>query len=59
MTTEFTVASFADALNLSQPTIWRYITSGEIRAYKLGRSVRIPYQELERIRSANRIGGAE
>lgn len=57
MSTEFTVASFAEALCVSKPTIWRYIGNGTIHAYRFGRSVRIPYKELERIRNDNRIGG--
>lgn len=56
MRTEFTVATFADALCVSKPTVWRYIGTGEIHAYRLGRSVRIPYEELERLRNHYRIG---
>jgi len=54
---DFTIQQFAHSLRVSLPTVWKYIGRGEIHAYKLGRSVRIPYEELERIRNDNRIGG--
>lgn len=57
MQPDFTVETLAEALRLSKPTIWKHIGNGSIHAYRLGRSVRIPHQELERIRNDNRIGG--
>lgn len=55
---EFTVKSFANEIGVSLPTVWKYIGLGTIHAYKLGRAVRIPSSELERLRADNRIGGA-
>ena len=57
MTTDFTVSTLASALCISKPTVWKYIGNGTIHAYRLGRSVRIPYDELNRLRFENRIGG--
>lgn len=54
---DFTIQEFATALQISQPTVWKYIGLGSIHAYKIGRSVRIPRSELSRIRAENRIGG--
>lgn len=54
---DFTVQEFANTLRVSMPTVWKYIGLGSIHAYKIGRSVRIPNSELDRIRSENRIGG--
>lgn len=55
--TDLTVKSFANEVGVSMPTVWKYIGLGEIHAYKIGRSVRIPYFELVRFRTDNRIGG--
>ena len=52
---EFTVKEFANALGVSMPTVWKYISKGTINAYKIGRCVRIPSNELQRIRKENRI----
>lgn len=54
---DLTIKEFAATLNVSLPTIWKYIKSGDINAYKVGRSVRIPHTEIDRIRVDNRIGG--
>jgi excisionase family DNA binding protein len=43
-----TVAECADALNMSERTIWRWIEAGELATYRLGRSVRIAERELVR-----------
>ena len=56
--TDLTVKGLAEALNVSLPTVWKYIKSGNIHAYKVGRAVRIPYTELDRIREDNRIEGS-
>lgn len=37
---------------LSHTTIWRYVTSGEIRAARVGRSVRIHLPSLRRFMEA-------
>ena len=55
MNADFTVANFAEVINLSKPTVWKYISTGSIRAYRMGKSVRIPFTELDRIRNENRV----
>jgi excisionase family DNA binding protein len=42
-----TVAEVAATLRVSDMTIYRLITNGEIRALKVGRSYRIPADALE------------
>ena len=37
---------------LSHTTIWRYVSSGEIRAARIGRSVRINLPSLQRFMEA-------
>ena len=44
-----TVDELAQACRVSPITIRRRIDAGEIRAFRVGRSVRIPVAELERI----------
>jgi excisionase family DNA binding protein len=43
------VRAFARAVSLDQCTVRRLIASGEIRATRIGRSVRIPVSELDRL----------
>lgn len=43
---------------LSHTTIWRYVTSGEIRAARVGRSVRIHLPSLRRFMEG-KAGGAD
>jgi excisionase family DNA binding protein len=43
-----TVPEAADALKLSERTVWRWIEAGEIETYRLGRAVRIAEDELVR-----------
>lgn len=58
MTTDFTVDQFAKAIGVSKPTVWKHIGQGTLHAYRLGRCVRIPSSELDRIREENKLGGA-
>lgn len=44
-----TAADLADALHLSVRTIRRMIAAGEVRVIRLGRSVRVPMEEVNRI----------
>ena len=52
----------ANALSLSERSVWARVKSGEISAFRCGRSVRIPVSELEafiaRQVAANEQGGA-
>lgn len=59
MKSDFTVGEFAQILSVSLPTIWKFIGRGDISAYRLGRSVRIPFEELARIRESNRIEASD
>ncbi|NVK02610.1 MAG: helix-turn-helix domain-containing protein [Oceanospirillaceae bacterium] len=52
---DFKISEFAETLGVTQPTIWKYITQGEIDAYRIGRSVRIPQSEYERFINSHRI----
>jgi len=52
---DFTVASFGKQLGVTNPTIWRMIRDGQLKAYKVRRAVRIPYSEYERLVSENKI----
>ena len=49
MTRFLSPAQAADALAISLKTIYRLIHSGEIRAVKIGRQLRIPAGELIRL----------
>lgn len=42
---------FADALGLSRQHVAKLITRGDVHAVKLGRAVRIPASELDRLLS--------
>ena len=48
-----TVDDFAAALQVARRTIVRMIDRGELRATKIGKCVRIPRSELDRILSAD------
>jgi excisionase family DNA binding protein len=43
-----TVPETADALKVSERTVWRWIEAGELEIYRLGRAVRIAEDELVR-----------
>lgn len=48
--TVYTTAEFAKLFKLSLPTVKRLIKSGEIQVVRIGRSVRIPAEEVERLK---------
>jgi len=50
----FSMREVADAIGMSERSIWSLIASGRLRAIKLGRSVRIPRESL-----AELLGGAK
>ena len=50
MLNDLTVSEFARATNTSKTTIWRMIRVGKILTYRMGRAVRIPREELVRLR---------
>jgi excisionase family DNA binding protein len=43
------VAEAAARWSVSSRSVWRWISAGEIKVVKLGRAVRIPVSEVERI----------
>lgn len=43
------VAEAAARWSVSSRSVWRWISAGEIKTVKLGRAVRIPVSEVERI----------
>ena len=55
MSNDFTVNTFCEAIQTSRPTIYRMIRAGELFAYKVRNSTRIPFDELARIQKKNQI----
>lgn len=51
-----TAADLADALQVSERTIRRMIAAGEIKVIRLGRSVRVPMEEANRILGGHGAG---
>ncbi|MBO0822425.1 MAG: helix-turn-helix domain-containing protein [Actinobacteria bacterium] len=47
----YSVQTFADRFEVSEETVYRLIRAGQIRAFRVGRQLRIPVEELARIRS--------
>jgi len=45
------VSEFAEALRLSDKTVYSWIKSGRIEVIKLGRIIRVPYPELAKLQS--------
>jgi len=43
------VTEAAERLGVSRATLYGLIAKGEIRVVRLGRSIRVPWQELERL----------
>ena len=50
MLNDLTVSEFAQITNTSKTTIWRMIRHGQVHIYRMGRAVRIPREELVRLR---------
>jgi excisionase family DNA binding protein len=49
-THDLNVREFARETGTSERLVWTLVARGEIRTYRLGRVVRIPRGELERLR---------
>ncbi len=45
-----TVKEVANEFNVSELTVRRWIDCGKIKAVRIGRTVRIPVEELERLK---------
>lgn len=43
----YLVSELADALRVSQMTIYRYIKAGKIKAYKIGKEFRLAKKEFD------------
>jgi len=46
----YTMEEFAELFKISLPTVKRWIKAGKIRAIKVGRTVRIPKEEISRLK---------
>jgi len=55
MNSDFTVDGFGAAARVSRPTTYRMIKDGLLHAYKIRNSTRIPFTELARLQTENRI----
>jgi excisionase family DNA binding protein len=51
----FTVSEVAVALRVSKMTVYRLVSAGELPAVKIGRSVRLPRDEVDRYLSVRLI----
>jgi excisionase family DNA binding protein len=47
----YKVARAAEALDLSRSQVYNLVESGEIESVKVGKSIRIPFEEIQRIAS--------
>lgn len=45
-----TKGNAAKALHISEVTLWRWIKSGKVQAYRIGREVLIEKAEVEKLR---------
>jgi excisionase family DNA binding protein len=46
------VSQFSRVTNMPQPTVFRFIQTGELKAYRRGRSLFIPVEEVDRFIAA-------
>jgi excisionase family DNA binding protein len=46
------VSQFSKITNMSQPSVFRSIQAGELKAYRRGRSLFIPVEEIDRFIAA-------
>ncbi len=51
----YRVERFAELVQMGPSTVRRHISAGRIRSVRLGRSVRIPASEIERLTAPTRI----
>lgn len=50
-TQDLTVAETAQEIQVHPQTVYRWIAERRIRAYRIGRAVRVPWAELQRLRA--------
>lgn len=61
---DLSISSFMEQFHCSRPTVYRYIRSGDLVTYKLGRATRITGESAARLRarliaeSAQSVAGA-
>jgi len=48
-----TYGQTAEILSLSERSVWQLVRDGELKALRIGRSVRIPLTEIERFVKEN------
>lgn len=53
----YTMKEFADMFRISLPTIQRWIKKGKIRAVKIEKTVRIPAEEIEKLKISSDTQG--
>jgi len=54
-TQDLTIKEVAKVFNISLSSVWKMIGNEMLKSYRVGRSVRIPYSEIDRIREDHRI----
>jgi excisionase family DNA binding protein len=52
---DLTIKEVCHLLSVSRTLVWRLISYGELKAHKVGRSVRIQQREIERFKFVNQI----
>lgn len=55
LTQGITVPTYAGHLGISAREVYRLIEKGEVRAFRVGRALRIPASEVERYISAHMV----
>lgn len=55
LTQGITVPTYAGQLGISAREVYRLIEKGEVRAFRVGRALRIPASEVERFISAHMV----
>ena len=52
---DLTIKEVAKVFNISLSSVWKMIGNETLKSYRIGRSVRIPYSEIDRIREDYKI----
>ncbi len=52
---DLSLSQIEDALNCSNPTVWKLINTGELSAYHVGRSVRVEADSLTAFKKRHKI----
>lgn len=54
----YTVAEVAGIFRISKMTVYRMVNSGEVRSIEVGRTIRIPAEEVSRLRRGRQDASA-